>query len=492
MKRDHKLIMVFSAVSVLAASAVGVGIPRTTRRHCPRRRRSPRRRDRARRVLSVQFVGDTMLGDAAQPVIDQFGYDWPLQFARESLTGTSWWRRPRLDQHDHLALGPEQAVQLLHLPGGRWRAGPPGSTRSHSRTTTFDVGSFGLTDTMVHAEAAGMATFGAGPDLARAEQPLLLRTQLAPSASSGWENFGTRGHDEAGTVQFNPKPSDAVSTCPRCGRGLGDRPCALGHNYAPIDGQQRYWAQQLADAGYDMVIGSTAPRAAHRVHRRDAGCLQCRELAFGAPGRFRDFAVPGLGLAVSVDLSPDRAAHLPCVACSPTTTSSHSNHGPAPAEAQAPTPAEPDHIHARRRRCAALWLFRATGPAAVKRWRQLLCTVLLLTAAMTACTDRASAEPEPGPHGRPGSEQIKPGRGVFTFDGYPPLADRPVRVWYDAPADPSTAQILIVMHGVGRNGADYRDDWHGLVDGRNVLVLAPEFSDEEYPGAEAYNRQHSR
>lgn len=106
---------------------------------------------------------------------------------------------------------------------------------------------------------------------------------------------------------------------------------------------------------------------------------------------------------------------------------------------------------------------------------------------MIACTDGASAEPEPGHDGGSGSQQIEPGRGVFTFDGYPPLADRPVRVWYDAPADPSTAQILIVMHGVNRNGADYRDDWHGLVDGRNVLVLAPEFSDEEYPGAEAYN-----
>jgi len=123
----------------------------------------------------------------------------------------------------------------------------------------------------------------------------------------------------------------------------------------------------------------------------------------------------------------------------------------------------------------------------VTHLRRLLCVLLLVTAAMTACTDSASADPEPGHHGRRGSQQIEPGRGVFTFDGYPPLADHPVRVWYDAPADPSTAQILIVMHGVGRNGADYRDDWHDLVDGRNVLVLAPEFSDKEYPDAEAYS-----
>lgn len=82
---------------------------------------------------------------------------------------------------------------------------------------------------------------------------------------------------------------------------------------------------------------------------------------------------------------------------------------------------------------------------------------------------------------------IEPGRGVFTFDGYQPLRNRPVRVWYDAPADPSTAEILIVMHGLGRDGEEYRGDWTELVKGRNVLVLVPEFSDEFFPGARAYN-----
>jgi hypothetical protein len=104
---------------------------------------------------------------------------------------------------------------------------------------------------------------------------------------------------------------------------------------------------------------------------------------------------------------------------------------------------------------------------------------LVVIALLTACsseqlTDRAI-------------EIVPAQRGVFVFDGYQPLHDRPIRVWYDAPADPSTAQILIVMHGVGRNGQEYLADWSGLVAGRNVLVLAPEFSDERFPGAEMYN-----
>jgi hypothetical protein len=86
-----------------------------------------------------------------------------------------------------------------------------------------------------------------------------------------------------------------------------------------------------------------------------------------------------------------------------------------------------------------------------------------------------------------GTEIVASGRGVFVFDGYEPLRDRPVRVWYDAPADPSTAQILIVMHGVGRNGEEYLADWSEVVKARNVLVLAPEFSNEHFPGNEMYN-----
>jgi poly(3-hydroxybutyrate) depolymerase len=64
---------------------------------------------------------------------------------------------------------------------------------------------------------------------------------------------------------------------------------------------------------------------------------------------------------------------------------------------------------------------------------------------------------------------VEPGRGMFTFDGYGPLADHPVRVYYDAPADPSTAEILIVMHGVGRNAEEYRADWEPLLADRNVM-----------------------
>jgi len=109
--------------------------------------------------------------------------------------------------------------------------------------------------------------------------------------------------------------------------------------------------------------------------------------------------------------------------------------------------------------------------------------VLALLATLCACGRSATAAVVQ----EVAAPVIHPGQGVFTFDGYPPLADRPVRVYYDAPPDPSTAQILVVMHGVGRNASDYRDDWVPLVRGRNVLVLAPEFSEKNFPGHESYS-----
>ena len=47
--------------------------------------------------------------------------------------------------------------------------------------------------------------------------------------------------------------------------------------------------------------------------------------------------------------------------------------------------------------------------------------------------------------------------------------------------------VLFVHHGVNRNGADYRDYWLPLVDEADLLVIAPEFPNEGFPGAPFYN-----
>lgn len=122
------------------------------------------------------------------------------------------------------------------------------------------------------------------------------------------------------------------------------------------------------------------------------------------------------------------------------------------------------------------------NPSGAGRGRQLVAGVVAALSLVHACS---AAAPEPS--GTPTQARIRPGLGEFLFTGYQPLADRPVRVHYAAPEDPATAEILVVMHGRGRNGQEYLADWASSVTGRNVLVLVPEFSDELYPDSAAYN-----
>ncbi len=62
-----------------------------------------------------------------------------------------------------------------------------------------------------------------------------------------------------------------------------------------------------------------------------------------------------------------------------------------------------------------------------------------------------------------------------------------VKVWYYAPAGLGPeAPVVFVMHGVGRNGEDYLNDWTASADERRFLLVVPEFSKAEFPGDEGY------
>lgn len=70
----------------------------------------------------------------------------------------------------------------------------------------------------------------------------------------------------------------------------------------------------------------------------------------------------------------------------------------------------------------------------------------------------------------------------------PHFPDRPLTLRIARPekCDANTP-VLFVHHGVRRNGDDYRDFWLPLVDTANVLVIAPEFSDQHFPTLRWYN-----
>jgi len=66
--------------------------------------------------------------------------------------------------------------------------------------------------------------------------------------------------------------------------------------------------------------------------------------------------------------------------------------------------------------------------------------------------------------------------------------DRPLEVNFYRPArhqpnDP----VIVVQHGMLRNGDDYRDFWIDAAEKHNLLIVAPTFPNEDFPRAEGYN-----
>ncbi|WP_243367754.1 alpha/beta hydrolase [Microvirga solisilvae] len=79
------------------------------------------------------------------------------------------------------------------------------------------------------------------------------------------------------------------------------------------------------------------------------------------------------------------------------------------------------------------------------------------------------------------------GRSTLAYlDPFHP--DRPIEVNVyrpesHGPDDP----VVIVQHGMLRNGDEYRDFWIPAAEKHRILIAAPTFSDKHFPNAESYN-----
>jgi poly(3-hydroxybutyrate) depolymerase len=79
------------------------------------------------------------------------------------------------------------------------------------------------------------------------------------------------------------------------------------------------------------------------------------------------------------------------------------------------------------------------------------------------------------------------GRSTLPFvDARHP--DRPLAVnCYRPAAHRPDDEVVVVQHGMMRNGDDYRDFWIEAAEKHNVLIVAPTFGNEHFPKAEGYN-----
>ena len=86
------------------------------------------------------------------------------------------------------------------------------------------------------------------------------------------------------------------------------------------------------------------------------------------------------------------------------------------------------------------------------------------------------------------AEFLAPGHGQFAFPFQQDGRVKPITVWtYGGKAIDADATVLFIMHGLERAPKNYLKPWVALVGKRNVLLLAPEFDRELFPGSRSYN-----
>lgn len=76
---------------------------------------------------------------------------------------------------------------------------------------------------------------------------------------------------------------------------------------------------------------------------------------------------------------------------------------------------------------------------------------------------------------------ITEGSGRYVFDDPERPGQPGIPVWYHRPEGyTDTKPVVFVMHGMGRNADEYRDNWVAQSDARGFLVVAPEFAMEHF------------
>lgn len=261
--------------------------------------------------VRLQFLGDTMLGDGSQPLIDEQGPGVVSERLGDFVDG------------DYTVANLEGVVTdgLFPVRPGKsynYRADPRtlealrtmgvdavGLGNNHS----MDYGPDGLADTRAAAQAAAVTAFGAGSDIADSRRPLLLDTPGGKVALVSFtEDFGSTssaGSSRAGTVVFDSgEVQHGLDSARAAGADVVIAVVHWGDNYLPINASQKQWAATLAQAGYDAVVGS-GPHISQPVTMADQVPIinSVGNFVFGAPGRFESFGLPGFGLSATAVIS---------------------------------------------------------------------------------------------------------------------------------------------------------------------------------------------
>ena len=115
-----------------------------------------------------------------------------------------------------------------------------------------------------------------------------------------------------------------------------------------------------------------------------------------------------------------------------------------------------------------------------------LLTIFFVAVTFSACSTTASGDEEDSSNNEKQLFSKKTGMETYTCKGA--YAGKSINIYYHIPdGSIKNMPVQIIMHGMDRNGDKYRDDWKDLADQYGFIVLAPQFSEDDF-SENAYQR----
>jgi pimeloyl-ACP methyl ester carboxylesterase len=109
----------------------------------------------------------------------------------------------------------------------------------------------------------------------------------------------------------------------------------------------------------------------------------------------------------------------------------------------------------------------------------------MLVLISTSCSEN---DEKPIPAANLPIDSLSSGAGSFTYTYSVTNFSKTMNVYYYIPENKTeTTEVLIVLHGDGRNAKDYRDALITDAQTKGFIVIAPEFSEQNFPNGDGYN-----
>jgi poly-gamma-glutamate capsule biosynthesis protein CapA/YwtB (metallophosphatase superfamily)/GNAT superfamily N-acetyltransferase len=276
-------------------------------------------------MTTIAFLGDTLLGGEAQPLLDELGHDYPLRRIRHL------WGDADLVVANHEGPLTRRTTPSDKLDTGRkryWYRADPESAKtlaahgigvvSLANNHVGDFGPEGLADTVSALDDAGIVHCGAGPDARAARRPAVVEVGgMRVGFLSLMQRYQMYVEEQLYATPQRAGP--ALLRPSRLAKDVGrlrDRVdlCVVlahwGRNYRPLTDLQQRLAEQIVAAGADLVVGHH-PHVPHPVDTV-GGVPVLYSLGngpFGTPGRYHS-GRPPYGLVVRVTVEPHRVVGL--------------------------------------------------------------------------------------------------------------------------------------------------------------------------------------